>query len=55
MDRQRRVLWAAHLAVFVAFAEAVRARGVTELRCLRKELRRVLVVDKDDVVDAPLV
>ncbi len=55
VDGQRGILWAAHLAVFVALTEAVRARGVAELRCLRKELRGVLVVDKDDVVDAPLV
>lgn len=55
MDRQCRVLWASHLAVFVALAKTVRARGIAELRRLRKELGGVLVVDKDDVVDAPLV
>jgi hypothetical protein len=55
VDGQRGVLWTAHLAVFVALAETIRARCVAELRRLRKELRGVFVVDKDDVVDAPLV
>ena len=55
VDRQRRVLRTAHLAVFVALAETVRARSVAELRRLREEFCRVLVVDKHDVVYAALV
>jgi hypothetical protein len=55
VDRQCWVLWAAHLAIFVALAKAVRARCIAELCRLRKELRGVFIVDKYDVVYTALV
>ena len=55
MYRQRGVLRAPHLAVLVALAQPVRAGRVSELRRLREQLRGVLVVDEEDVVDAALV
>ena len=55
MYRERGVLRAPHLAVLVALAQPIRAGCVPELRRLREQLRRVLVVDEEHVVDPPLV
>lgn len=52
---ERWILWTAHLAVFIALAKAVRARCIAKLCSLRQELRRILIVYKDDVVYTALV
>jgi hypothetical protein len=55
VDGERGILRATHFSVFVALAEAVRAWSIAELCSLREEFRRILIVDKYDVVDAPFV
>jgi hypothetical protein len=55
VDGESRILGATHLAVLVALAKAIRAWSIAELGSLGEELSRVLIVDKNDVVDASLV
>lgn len=55
VDGERGILRAAHFAVLVALSEAISARCVPELGGLCEQLRRVLVVDKQHVVDTAFV
>lgn len=55
MDRQGSILWAPHTTVLVAFAKVERRRDVTKLGGASITLCCVLVVDKDDMLDADLV
>jgi hypothetical protein len=55
VDGEGGILRAAHLSVLVALAKAIRAWSIAELGCLCEELCRVLVIDKDDIVNAPLM
>jgi len=55
VDGEGGILGTAHLSVLVALAKAIRAWSIAELRSLCEELGGVLIVDKDDIVDAPLM
>jgi hypothetical protein len=55
VDGEGGILRTAHLSVLVALAKAIRAWGIAELCSLCEELGGVLIVDKDDIVDAPLM
>ena len=55
VDGEGGILGAAHLSVLVTLAKTIGAWSITKLRSLCEELGRVLIVDKDDVVYAPLM
>ena len=54
MYAKSRVLWAAHLAVFVALAELVRAGSVMELARTGEQFSGILLVLENDVIDSLL-
>ena len=55
VDGEGRILRAAHLSVLVALAKAIRAWSIAKLGSLCEEFGRVLIVDKDDIVDSPFM
>ena len=55
VDGERGILRTPHLSVLVALAKAICTWIIAKLCSLREELGGVLVVDKDDIVDAPLM